>query len=225
MVPIRVVIAEDHLLVRAGVQALLSLEADLEITGVCSSHPELMMCVEECAPDVVITDIRMPPSMSDEGVRAAGELRRSHPDVGVVVLSQFLDPTYLRALIAGGSRSRGYLLKERIAAQDQLVHAVRTVAAGGSFIDALVVESLVTSEARNSRSPVRRLTVREQEVLAEVARGKSNAAIAAGFRVSERAVEKHVNAIFAKLDLPNDRSVNRRVKAVLLLLSDGPSTW
>lgn len=224
MNPIRVVIAEDHLLVRAGVQTLLSLEDDLEVVAVCGSYPELKACVDRGSLDVVVTDIRMPPSMTDEGIRAAAELRRSHPDVAVVVLSQFLEPVYLRTLIAQGSQSRGYLLKERVAAQDQLVNAVRAVAAGGSFIDALVVESLVTAEARHSASPLRRLTPREQETLAELATGKSNTAIAAGFRVTERAVEKHVNAIFTKLDLVDDRDVNRRVKAVLMLLSYGSQT-
>lgn len=222
--PIRLVVAEDHFLVRAGIQALLSVEDDLEVVGLCTDYAALMACVEACRPDVVVTDIRMPPSMSDEGLRAATELRRSHPDLGVVVLSQYLNPAYLRVLIADGSRSRGYLLKERIADQDQLVHAVRSVASGGSFIDALVVEALVASEIRDARSPLGRLTVREREVLTELARGKSNAAVAAGFRVSERAVERHINSIFTKLDLTDDRNVNRRVAAVLLLLSDGAGT-
>jgi DNA-binding NarL/FixJ family response regulator len=216
-----VLIAEDHLLVRAGVQTLLSDEDDLQVVGTCGSYPELMACVERLSPDVVVTDVRMPPSMSDEGIRAATALRGAHPEIGVVVLSQFLDPTFLRLLIAEGSHGRGYLLKQRVAAGDQLAGAVRVVAGGGSFIDPLVVESLVTAEKRGARSPLRRLTAREQETLAEIAKGKSNAAIAAGFRVSERAVEKHVNSIFTKLDLADDRDVNRRVKAVLMMLSYG----
>jgi DNA-binding NarL/FixJ family response regulator len=218
---IRVVVAEDHLLVRAGVEALLSAESDLEVAGSCGSLPELMASVDRLNPNVVLTDVRMPPSMTDEGVRAAAELRHTHPDVGVVVLSQFLDPSYLRALIAEGSQGRGYLLKERVSAQGELVGALRAVAAGGSFIDALVVESLVAAENRSARSPLRRLTVRETETLAEVAKGRSNAAIADAFHVSGRAIEKHVNSIFAKLDLADDGDTNRRVKAVLMMLSFG----
>jgi len=218
---IGVLIAEDHLLVRAGIQALLGAEKDLHVVGSCGNYVELIRGVERLSPRVVVTDVRMPPSMSDEGIRAADSLRRTHPDVGVVLLSQFLDPTFLRLLIAEGSHGRGYLLKERVAAGDELAGAVRAVAAGGSFIDPLVVESLVTAEKRSDRSPLRRLTVREEETLAEIAKGRSNAAIAAGFRISERAVEKHVNSIFTKLGLSDDRDVNRRVKAVLMMLSYG----
>jgi DNA-binding NarL/FixJ family response regulator len=218
---IRVVVAEDHLLVRAGVEALLSPESDLEVVGLCGSLPELMASVDRLNPNVVVTDVRMPPSMTDEGVRAATELRHTHPDVGVVVLSQFLDPSYLRALIADGSHGRGYLLKERVSAQGELVGALRAVAGGGSFIDALVVESLVAAENRSAKSPLRRLTVRETETLAELAKGRSNAAIAARFHVSGRAIEKHVNSIFAKLGLADDVDTNRRVKAVLMMLSFG----
>jgi DNA-binding NarL/FixJ family response regulator len=215
---IRVVVAEDHLLVQAGITALLSAEGDLEVVGVCGTYPDLMAFVDLRAPDVVVTDVRMPPSMTDEGVRAAVELRGTHPQVAVVVLSQYVDPGYLRALIADGSQRRGYLLKQRAAA-GELASAIRAVAGGGSFIDAVVVESLVSAENRLAQSPLRRLTARELETLTEVARGRSNLAIAADFRISERAVEKHVNSIFAKLGLVDDRDVNRRVTATLMMLN------
>ena len=216
---IRVVVAEDHLLMRAGVAALLSTEDDLDVVGLCGSYPDLLACVARTAVDVVVTDVRMPPSLTDEGIRAAVSLRRTHPGVGVVVLSQYLDPQYIRALIADGSRGRGYLLKDRVVSEGELVSAVRVVAGGGSFIDPMVVESLVSAENRLESSPLRRLTARERETLMEVAKGRSNAAIAAGFRISERAVEKHINSIFTKLGLTGDRDINRRVTATLMMLS------
>jgi DNA-binding NarL/FixJ family response regulator len=219
--PLRVVIAEDSLLVRVGVEALLATEDGVEVAGVCSDYEDLITRVDRDTPDVVVTDIRMPPTSTDEGIRAAAALRRSHPEVGVVVLSQFLDPTYLMGLIAEGSSRRGYLLKERVAAAGELVSAIQTVAAGGSFIDPLVVDSLVSAEARTVGTPLERLTPRERETLAAVATGKSNLAIAARFSVTERAVEKHINSIFLKLDLLGDRDTNRRVKAVLMFLSQG----
>jgi DNA-binding NarL/FixJ family response regulator len=218
---VRVVIAEDNLLVRVGVEGLLATEDGVEIVGVCSDYDGLIAQVGHDAPDVVVTDIRMPPTSTDEGIRAAAVLRRTHPDVGVVVLSQFLDAAYLLGLIAEGSSRRGYLLKERVATPGELVSAVHTVAAGGSFIDPLVVDSLVSAEARSQNTPLQRLTPRERETLAAVATGKSNLAIASRFSVSERAVEKHINSIFLKLDLLGDRDTNRRVKAVLLFLSQG----
>jgi DNA-binding NarL/FixJ family response regulator len=221
---VRVVIAEDNLLVRAGVEALLGIEDDIQVVGVYSSYETLMSHVDRDAPDVIVTDIRMPPTSTDEGIRAATELRRSHPELGVVVLSQFRDPTYLLRLVAEGSGRRGYLLKERVSAPGQLASAVKTVAAGGSFIDPVVVESLVSAQVRSAGTPLQRLTQRERETLAEVASGKSNLAIATTFSVSERAVEKHINAIFGKLDLLDDRDSNRRVKAVLMFLSEQPSS-
>lgn len=221
MTSFRVVIAEDHLLVRAGIEALIATEAGAEVVGVCSGYDALMDCVGREKPDVVVTDIRMPPTMTDEGIRAATALRAGHPDVAVLVLSQFLDPTYLLALIEQGSSGRGYLLKERIAAPGELISAVRTVASGGSFIDPVVVESLVAAKARNDAEVLRHLTPREHETLAEVAAGRSNLAIATAFHVSERAVEKYINSIFAKLGLRGDRDTNRRVKAVLMFLDSG----
>ncbi|MCK2216127.1 response regulator transcription factor [Actinomadura sp. ATCC 31491] len=233
MTSLRIVIAEDNLLVRAGIEALLGTEDDVEVVGACSGHDALLACVEQEKPDVVVTDIRMPPTMTDEGIRAATALRATHPGVAVLVLSQFLDPAYLLTLIAQGSSRRGYLLKERLAAPGELVSAVRTVAAGGSFIDPVVVDSLVTAKirdeardegpgrARDEAGALRLLTPRERETLAEVAAGRSNLAIAAAFRVSERAVEKYINSIFSKLGLPAGRDTNRRVKAVLMFLDSG----
>ncbi|WP_043632504.1 response regulator transcription factor [Nonomuraea candida] len=225
MTPLRIVIAEDNLLVRTGIQALIATEAGAEVVGVCSGLDALMACVDQEKPDVVVTDIRMPPTMTDEGIRAATTLRAGHPDVAVLVLSQFLDPAYLLALIEQGSSRRGYLLKERIAEPGELISAVRTVASGGSFIDSVVVDSLVSAKARNDDAgPLRHLTPRERETLAEVAAGRSNLAIAAAFNVTERAVEKYINSIFLKLGLRGDRDTNRRVKAVLMFLDSGPST-
>lgn len=223
MTSFRIVIAEDNLLVRAGIQALVATEAGVEVVGACSGYDALMACVDQEKPDVVVTDIRMPPTMTDEGIRAAIALRATHPEVAVLVLSQFLDPAYLLALIAQGSSRRGYLLKERIAAPGELGSAVRTVAAGGSFIDPVVVDSLVSAKARNDSGPLRQLTPRERETLTEVAAGRSNLAIAAGFNVSERAVEKYINSIFVKLGLRGDRDTNRRVKAVLMFLDSDSS--
>jgi DNA-binding NarL/FixJ family response regulator len=216
---IRIVIAEDSLLMRAGVNALLDAEDDLEVVDLCAYYDDLIRAVDRQRPDVVVTDIRMPPTSTDEGVRAATALRTTHPEVGVVLLSQFLDSAYLLALVAEGRGRRAYLLKEQVAGPGELTAAVRIVAGGGSFIDPLVVDSLVDTESRRDRSPLNRLTARELETLRELANGKSNQAIAAGFNVSERAVEKHVGAIFTKLDLPDDRDTNRRVKAVLMFLN------
>jgi DNA-binding NarL/FixJ family response regulator len=217
--PVRVVVAEDNLLVRAGVEALLSTEDGVVVTGVVSRYEELLAQVHRDEPDVVVTDIRMPPTSSDEGIRAAAALRRSHPDVGVVVLSQFLDPAYLLRLIEEGSSRRGYLLKERLASTGQLSSAIRTVAEGGSFIDPVVVDSLVSAKASGPGTTLDRLTPREMQTLAEVAAGRSNSAIAAAFGVTERAIEKHINSIFYKLGLLDDRDSNRRVRAVLMFLS------
>jgi DNA-binding NarL/FixJ family response regulator len=218
MSPLRVVVAEDVLVVRAGIEALLATETGIEIVGSCCTYDELMTFVTRGGVDVVVTDIRMPPTGTDEGIRAAVELRRSHPEVAVVVLSQFLDPTYLVALIVGGTNRRGYLLKERVATAGELASAIRTVAEGGSFIDPAMVESLVAAPARNATARLRTLTNRERETLAGVAEGKSNAAIAVSMCVSERAVEKNISSIFTKLDLSEDPDTNRRVKSVLMFL-------
>jgi DNA-binding NarL/FixJ family response regulator len=216
---IRVVFAEDNALLRDGVARLVDAQEDLELAGVAGDLPELLDLVESAKPDVVVTDIRMPPSGTDEGIRAAASLREEHPDVGVVVLSQYASPGYALDLLSGGSEGRAYLLKERVSDPDELVDAIRQVAEGGSVIDPKVVEELVAATATRPKSDLDRLTPRETEILHEMATGKSNAAIAETLVLSERAVEKHTNSIFSKLGLSEERNVNRRVKAVLLYLS------
>ncbi len=205
---------------REGVCRLLDLQPDIEVVGACVDLPELMAAVDAQSPDVVITDVRMPPTSTDEGIRAAALLRRDHPRVGVVVLSQYAEPSYATSLLAEGSAGRAYLLKERVSEPDQLLRAVRAVAAGDSVIDPAVVDLLVSASGRQRSSPLAALTPREREVLAEIAQGKSNAGVAASLFLSERAVEKHINVLFAKLGLTSESDVNRRVKAVLLYLSD-----
>jgi DNA-binding NarL/FixJ family response regulator len=220
-VAVRVVVAEDNYLVREAVSRLVDAEPDLTVVGACASYDELLAMVDETAPDVVVTDIRMPPTGTDEGIRAAAELRTSHPEVGVVVLSQYVAPAYAVALLDGGSEGRAYLLKDRVADADDLVAAVRSVANGGSVIDPKVVEEVVSAKARAPSSPLDHLTKREREILGEMAQGKSNAAIASSLYLSERAVEKHINSILSKLHLTEEPDVNRRVKAVLLYLAEG----
>ena len=216
---IRVVLAEDNYLVREGVGRLLQTEDDIEVLAACSDYQSLMDTVAADPPDVVVTDIRMPPTGTDEGIRAAAAIRDSHPDVGVVVLSQYAEPAYALALLDGGSKGRAYLLKERVSDIDQLAAAVREVAAGGSVIDPLVVDALVEARAKAAGSPLTHLTPRETQILSEMAQGKNNAAVAASLVLSERAVEKHINSIFAKLALSQEPDVHRRVKAVLLFLA------
>ena len=220
MSPISVVLAEDGDLLRAGVLALLDSYDDIDVVATATSLPELLTAVDEHHPDVVLTDIRMPPDFTDEGIRAAGELRRSHPGTGVVALTQYSDVEYALDLVRDGSDGRGYLLKERVADVDELVSALHTVAGGGSVIDQIVVDALVATGARRQGSVLDRLTPRELEVLAMVARGMTNAVIAAELVVTERAVEKHINSILAKLDLPADAPVHRRVAATLVFLSE-----
>jgi DNA-binding NarL/FixJ family response regulator len=217
---LRIVIAEDSLLMREGIRQVVGLQPDLEVIGDCDDLPSLRSLVEAEKPDVVVTDVRMPPTFGDEGISMAVELRRTHPDMGVVVLSQYAEPAYANELLAGGSARRAYLLKERISERDQLAAAIRTVAAGGSVIDPVVVDLLVSASSGRPSSPLASLTPRELEVLDQVAQGKSNAAVAAALFLSERAVEKHINALFAKLGLAVTPDVNRRVAAVLLHLSE-----
>jgi DNA-binding NarL/FixJ family response regulator len=217
-VPIRVVLAEDDYLVREGVQRLLETREELEVAAACGDLGSLLREVERTRPDVVLTDIRMPPARSDEGIQVAETLRSSHPDIGVVVLSQYSEPQYALRLLEAGTARRAYLLKERVAHVEELVAAIRAVAAGGSVVDPKVVEALVAARAR--RSPLDELTAREREVLAEIAQGKSNAAIARSLVLTERAVEKHINSIFTKLGLKWEQDVHRRVKAVLLFLAN-----
>ena len=218
--PVRLVVAEDSLLVREGLATLLRAQPDLELVGLCEDYDSLMAAVETEKPDVVLTDIRMPPTGTDEGIRAASELRSSHPSMGVVVLSQFAEPSYALQLLEGGSEGRAYLLKERVSQPEQLLAAIHDVAAGRSVVDPKVVEVLVGAGARKKESPLDRLTPRELEVLSEIAQGKNNAAVASSLVLSERAVEKHINSLFSKLGLTDEPEVHRRVKAVLLYLSE-----
>ena len=219
MATIRVVLAEDNTLLREGISRLVDAHDDLELVGVAPDLPQLMALIEQCDPDVVVTDIRMPPTGTDEGIQAANWLRQTRPNVGVVVLSQFTAPAYALSLLEDGSAGRAYLLKERVAGVDELARAVRAVAQGGSVIDPLVVDELVKARSGRRTSDLSWLTPRETRILAEMAQGKSNAAIASALTVSERAVEKHTNSIFSKLGLTEEKDVNRRVKAVLLYLS------
>ena len=219
MPQIRVVLAEDGDLLRAGILALLEAYDDIVVVATATSLPELLAAVEVHRPDVVLTDIRMPPDFSDEGIRAAGELRRTHPGTGVVALTQYSDVEYALDLVRDGSDGRGYLLKERVADVEELVAALRTVAAGGSVIDQIVVDALMATGTRR-HSRLDRLTPRELEVLGMVARGMTNAAVAAELVVTDRAVEKHINSILTKLDLPADAPVHRRVAATLVFLSE-----
>ncbi len=217
---IRVVLAEDSVLLREGMSRLIQSQDQLELAGVCGDLPGLLALIEAEKPDVVVTDIRMPPTGTDEGIRAAAQLRTEHPGIGVVVLSQYANPAYALALLADGSEGRAYLLKERVGDVEELLSAIREVAEGGSVIDPRVVDTLVSATSSRSRSDLDRLTPRESEILGEMAQGKNNAAIAASLVLSERAVEKHTNSIFSKLGLSEERDVNRRVKAVLLYLAD-----
>jgi DNA-binding NarL/FixJ family response regulator len=216
---IRVVVAEDNYLLREGMTRLLAAADGIEVVEACGSLEELLKAVADTAPHVVVTDIRMPPTGTDEGIRAATELRSSHPEIGVVVLSQYASPSYALALFEDGSDRRAYLLKDRVSELDDLVAAIRVVAEGGSVVDPKVVEELVRARSSLASSPLKHLTTREREVLAELATGKSNSAIAAALFLSERAVEKHSNAIFSKLGLNEEPDVNRRVKAVLVHLA------
>ena len=216
---LRIVVAEDSLLVREGIQRVLDLQPDLTVVAACGDLPELLAAVDEHEPDVVVTDVRMPPTKSDEGIQAAALLRQAHPELGVVVLSQYAEPGYASALLEGGSAGRAYLMKERVSDPGQLAEAVRTVQAGGSVIDPAVVEVLIAASGRSASSPLASLTSREREVLDNIAQGKSNSAVADALFLTERAVEKHINALFAKLGLLAEPDTNRRVKAVLLYLS------
>lgn len=219
-VPIRVVFADDNYLLREGVKQLIETQPELELAATATDFDSLMAAVERDKPDVVLTDIRMPPSNSNEGIRAAEELRTRHPQTGVVVLSQFVEPEYALSLLAKGAAGRAYLLKERVSDIDQLVNAIKEVARGGSAIDPKVVEALVQARTRKADSPLRELTAREREVLGAMAEGKNNAAIANSLFLTERAVEKHINSIFSKLGLQEEKDTHRRVRATLLYLAE-----
>jgi DNA-binding NarL/FixJ family response regulator len=217
--PLRVVVADDSYLMREAITHVLGAEPGFLIVATCEDGESLLAAVDAEQPDVVLTDIRMPPSGDDEGIAVANRLRDSHPDVGVVVVSQYTDPRYGVALLEHGSERRAYLLKERLHERAQLVGALTTVAEGGSVVDSKVVEALIAAQVRDENSPLSELTPRELEVLSELAQGKSNHAIADQLVLSKRAVEKHINAIFLKLNLTQDEDVSRRVKAALIYLS------
>jgi DNA-binding NarL/FixJ family response regulator len=218
---LRVALAEDSFIVREGIAQVLSdPEGDLAVVARCDDALSLLKAVDEHRPHVVVTDIRMPPTNTDEGIRLAARLRDTHPEIGVVVLSNYSDPAYALALLESGSEGRSYLLKERIHDRSQLVSAIHTVAVGGSVMDPKIVEPLMRARARGQRSPLGDLTSRELEVLAQIAQGMSNAAIAEALVLTKRAVEKHINSIFLKLNLSGAEDVSKRVKATLLFLAE-----
>jgi len=219
-VTVSLVLAEDSFIVREGVKLVLEHAGGFELLAVCEDLDGLLAAVEQHHPDVVITDIRMPPTRTDEGIRAARQIRYEHPDIGVVVLSQYVEPDYAINLFSEGSAGLAYLLKERVGDIDHLVNAINQVRAGQSVIDPQVVDVLVQARASQKQNKLMRLTNREREVLEEVAGGMSNSGIAERLFLSERAVEKHINSIFTKLDLPQEADSNRRVQAVLLYLAD-----
>jgi DNA-binding NarL/FixJ family response regulator len=221
--PIRVILAEDTYIVREGVRQVLAGAPNVDVVAECEDVDSLLAEIEARRPDVVLTDIRMPPSHTDEGIRVAARMRIEHPRIGVVVLSQYTDPTYVRSLLEDGSDGRAYLLKERIHDRRQIVEAIEAVADGRSVVDPKIVEVLLSAKARDERSPLAQLTPREMEVLAAIAEGKSNAAISDALVLTKRAVEKHINAIFLKLNLSQSQAahdISPRVKAALMFLSE-----
>jgi DNA-binding NarL/FixJ family response regulator len=217
---IRVVVGEDSVVIREGIERMLERSEDIEVVATCADAATLRAAIAEQRPDVVLTDIRMPPTGTDEGIQVAVELRETAPEVGVVVLSQHVEPAYALALLEGGSAGRAYLLKDRLRDSTVLTRAIREVADGGSLVDPVVVDQLIAARAQREDSPLRELTERERQILAMIAEGRSNAAIADELVVTKRAVERHINAIFLKLRLREDEDVSRRVKAALLYLAD-----
>jgi DNA-binding NarL/FixJ family response regulator len=216
---VRVVLADDSYLVREAIGHLLETDPRVELVASCEDGRELAETVEAELPEVVVTDIRMPPSGDDEGIAFANRLRETHPEIGVVVVSQYADPRYGLALLDRGSDGRAYLLKDRVRDREHLIGAIQAVAGGGSVVDAKVVEALIQARTGGEDSPLGELTRRELEILGHIAQGKSNQAIANELYLSKRAVEKHINAIFMKLGLGNAEVVSRRVKAALIYLS------
>src|SRR5437867_1690830 len=217
---LRVVFAEDNYLVREGTAALLAESDAVELVATATTKDELLSAVDEQNPDAVLTDIRMPPTGTNEGIEAAKEIRSAHPEIGVVVLSQFVEEDYAYELLKDGAAGLGYLLKERVADVDELVRALHEVARGGCRLARKVVEGLVSQRERDYRSPPEQLTEREQELLAHMAQGQNNAAIAKDLFLTERAVEKHINSLFHKLGLTEETDVHRRVMAVLSFLRE-----
>ena len=212
---VRVGVADDSFLIREALTRLLGDVDEVELVAVCADGEELAAAMDAQHPDVVLVDIRMPPTMTDEGIRLATRLHTTHPRVGVIVMSAYADPAYALALLQSGSEGRGYILKDRLHSRSQLLATIEAVSDGGSVIDPKVVEALV-----HGRSPLDVLTPREHDVLVEMARGASNGAIAEVLGLTKRAVEKHINSVFAKLDLPLSDDVSRRVRAVLLFLGE-----
>jgi DNA-binding NarL/FixJ family response regulator len=217
---IRVALGDDSIIVREGVRQLLANDPGIEVVGAVGDFDSLRDVCQQAKPDVLITDIRMPPTSTDEGIRLAAQLREQQPEVGVVVLSQFSDPVYALALLDRGSDKRAYLLKERVHNRAELTAAIHAVADGGSMIDPKVVEQLVHARGQMENSPLNELTAREREVLSEIAQGKSNLAIAESLFLTKRAVEKHINAIFLKLGLADAQDVSKRVTAALMFLAE-----
>ncbi len=217
---LRVVFAEDNYLVRQGTTALLGTVDGIDVVAVAQDVTELLRRVDELRPDAVLTDIRMPPTMTDEGIEAARRIRAKHPGTGVVVLSQYVESDYVFQLLQDGVEGLGYLLKERVSDVEEVVRALREVASGGSALDPKVVEGLLR-RSTSEKSPLAALTDRELEVLQAMATGRSNAAIARAVFMSERAVEKHITSVFQKLDLSEEGELNRRVAAVLAFLEAG----
>lgn len=217
---LRIVFAEDNYLVREGTVALLAEAGEVDIVGTAADFDELISAVARLEPDAVLTDIRMPPTGSDEGIRAAKQIRADHPSIGVVVLSQFVEEEYAYDLLKEGAGGLGYLLKERVADVEEVVRALEEVARGGSVLDSKVVEALVAAKDRMAHSPLRELTEREREVLSLMAQGMNNAAIAKALFLTDRAVEKHINSMFHKLGLTEEPDVHRRVMAVLAFLRE-----
>jgi DNA-binding NarL/FixJ family response regulator len=220
--PIRVALADDSFLIREAVQQVLAGLDDIEVVAVCADGDELWLAIERTRPDVVVTDVRMPPGGDDEGIRIAARLREAHPQIGVIVLSQFTEPRYGMALLEHGAEGRVYLLKERLHDRSELRSAIEVAARGGTMIDPAMIQSLLDTRHDERQSPLSDLTPREREVLAEMAQGRSNAAIGESLVLTKRAVEKHIGSIFHKLGLEDEETVSRRVAAVLLYLSSNP---
>jgi DNA-binding NarL/FixJ family response regulator len=218
-VTIRVLVGEDSYLAGEGIRRILERADDIELVGTLGDLDALVAAIDEDPPDVVLTDIRMPPSHTDEGIRLAARMRSSHPEVGVVILSQHAEPGYAASLFEEGSARRAYLLKERVKDRAELTRALRAVADGESVVDPLVVEQLLKARRQRDESQLDSLTPRELEILGQVAEGRSNAAIAQTLVITKRAVERHINGIFMKLDLGDPDDVSRRVKAALLYLA------
>ncbi len=217
--PIRVVVADDSYLIREAIGEVLARIDAIEVVGTVADGESLLAAAESEQPDVVITDIRMPPGGDDEGIRVARRLRETHPEMGVIVLSQYAGAGYALSLLEGGAEGRGYLLKERVHDGNELLAAIEVVAQGGTTIDPSLIQDLLAADRSRHSSPLDDLTPREREVLAEMAEGRSNASIAESLVLTKRAVEKHVGAIFQKLCLEDDEVVSRRVTAVLMYLA------